>query len=130
MIAESTGKVPTWLLNLSIGEEPAKAGFLRAVPGEPDGPTVWNLVLAHLGKSNRVGHFSREQVVRVLFRWAVNREIPNPFFSEAYRLDDGFDGIKQGWYSEKEFVEDFDAFFGAFRSVEDLLPNLSPQTSQ
>jgi hypothetical protein len=128
MIAESNADIPTWLLDLSIGGENSKAKTLGAVPGEPDNLTVWNLVLAHLGKASRAGRFSREQVVRVLFRWAVNREIPSPMLSAAYRLDDGFDGAREGWYSEGQFVQDFEGFFDQFRSAERLLPEtaLSP----
>jgi len=60
----------------------------------------------------------------------VHQEIPNPFFTEAYKLDDGFDGTKEGWYSKEQFIKDFENFFEQFRSVEAFLPQVSLQKSQ
>jgi hypothetical protein len=122
MIIETDSPTPKWLLNLSIEGEISKNKLLEVVPGETDKITVWNLLLARLGIANRKKQLNREQIVRVLFRWAVNREIPKPFLNGAYRLDDSFDGMKEGWYSEDQFVKDFEDFFVPFRSFESSLP--------
>jgi hypothetical protein len=125
MIVESNSPTPDWLLNLSIERETSKRKLLESVPGESDKITVWNLVLSRLGVANRLKQFTREQIVRVLFRWAVNREIPNSYFTEAYRMDDSFDLMKQGLYSENQFVKDFEDFFVPFRSFELSLPKFN-----
>jgi hypothetical protein len=122
MIVETNSPTPNWLLNLSIERETSKNKLLEAVPGQADKITVWKLLLARLGVANRNKQLSREQIVRVLFRWAVNREIPKPFSDGAYRLDDSFDGMKEGWYSEEQFIKDFEDFFVPFRSFELSLP--------
>jgi hypothetical protein len=125
MIVENNNAIPTWLLALSTDDETSKSKLLGDVPGEYDAVTVWDLVLARLGMATRLDKFSREQVVRVMFRWAVGREIPTQFITAAYKLDDGLDGIKEGWYSENQFLEDFEKFFEQFRSVEACLPPTS-----
>ncbi len=123
MIVEASSPTPGWLLNLSIERDTSKSKLLEAVPGEADKHTAWSLLLSRLGVANRTGQLSREQIVRALFRWAVNREIPDPFFTGAYRLDDSLDGTKEGWNSEEQFIKDFEDFFVPFRSFEKSLPS-------
>jgi len=123
LIVETSSRTPDWLLNLSIDRELSKNRLLQEVPGEADQITVWSLLLARLGIANRIRQFTRGQIVRVLFRWAVNREIPNQFCNGAYRLDDSFDGIQEGWYSEDRFIKDFEDFFVPFRSFQSFLPH-------
>lgn len=123
MIVESEVEMPEWLLDLSTNGQTSKANQLGSVPGQADSQQVWNPFLAGLGRAVRLQKLTGEQVVRVLFRWAVNREIPEPFFYEAYRLDDSFDGICEGWNSESQFLKDFRDFFSQFRPFERFLPN-------
>jgi hypothetical protein len=122
MIVEASSPTPEWLLNLSIERDTSKSKLLEAVPGEADKITAWSLLRSRLGVAKRTGQLSREHIVRALFRWAVNREIPDPFFRGAYRLDDSFDGTKEGWNSEEQFIKDFEDFFVPFRSFEMSLP--------
>jgi hypothetical protein len=128
MIVENKDTIPNWLLNLSTDGEASKTRLLNAIPGEFDALTVWNLVLSSLGMATRLGNLSRDQVVRVLFRWAVGSELPDQFKEEAYKLDDGLDGIKAGWFSESQFIEDFEKFFEQFRSTEPSLPQMNLKT--
>jgi hypothetical protein len=127
MIVETSSPLPDWLLSLSIDRETSKRKLLESVPGEADKITVWNLLLARFGIGSRTKQLSREQIVRVLFRWAVDREMPRPYYSGAYRLDDSFYGMKDGWYSENQFMKDFEDYFVPFRSYEALLPQISLQ---
>ncbi len=127
MIVEANSPTPEWLLKLSIERDTSKSKLLEAVPGEVDKLTAWSLLLSRFGVANRNRQFSREKIVRALFRWAVNREIPDPFFTRAYQLDDSFDGTKEGWNSEEQFIKDFEDFFVPFRSFEMSLP---PSTFQ
>ncbi|MBI3848679.1 MAG: hypothetical protein HY298_00080 [Verrucomicrobia bacterium] len=129
MIAESSASTPDWLLNLSIDKEASKRRLLDAVPGKSDLPTVWNLVLARLGLAARTKQFTGEQVVRILFRWVINQQVPKEHESAVYVLDDGFDGIKEGWYSLDKFKKDFEGFFKPFRTYESLVPQTNLQTS-
>jgi len=64
-----------------------------------------------------------------LFRWAVDRSIPENHLSWAYTLDDGFDGINAGWNSLGQFQKDFDEFFEPFSVYEHLLPQIATQKS-
>ncbi len=125
MISEASSPLPDWLLNLSIESAMSKNKLLQEVPGEADQITSWSLLLSRLGVANRTKQLTREQIVRVLFRWAVNREVPDPFFRAAYRLDDLFDGVKSGWCTEDRFIEDFEDFFAPFRAFERCLPQLT-----
>jgi hypothetical protein len=122
MIVETNSPTPKWLLNLSIERETSKNKLLEAVPGESDKITVWNLLLARLGIANRAKQFSRVQIVRWLYRWAVDKTIPEKYVTSAYILDDSLDGINEGWNSENQFVKDFEDFFVPFRSFEKFLP--------
>jgi hypothetical protein len=122
MIIETNSPTPKWLLNLSIERETSINKLLEAVPGKANENSVWNLLLARIGIANRAKQLSRKQIVGILFRWAVDRTIPEKYWPDAYKLDDGFDGIQAGWYSEKQFMKDFEDFFVSFRSFESLLP--------
>ncbi|HKS38112.1 MAG TPA: hypothetical protein VJW76_13025, partial [Verrucomicrobiae bacterium] len=118
MIVEISSATPDWLLNLSIDREASKGRLLEVVPGETDKTNSWNLLLAHLGIAARTNRFKREQVVSMLYRWAIAGVIPEEHLSAAYALDAGLDGIKAGWFSERQFEERFEAFFRQFRSFE------------
>jgi hypothetical protein len=122
MIIEANSPTPDWLLNLSIERERSKTKVLESVPGESDQISVWNLVLAKLGIAARTKQMSQERVVRILFRWAVDRVMPEEYVSWAYTLDDGFDGHKAGWFFKSQFDKDFEDFFLRFQSLEPLLP--------
>lgn len=122
MITESNTDIPDWLLNLSIDQEVSKNRLLDAVPGESDQTTVWNLVLAHLGRASKAKLMTKERVVRILFRWQLERKIPKDHEGEVYGLDDGFDGIKEGWNTLRKFEEYFAEFFEPFRAFENLIP--------
>jgi hypothetical protein len=83
-------------------------------------------VLAGLGRSTRLQRLSREQVVRVLYRWAVDYDSAFPYHDDALHLDDGFGLCKEGLWSESKFVEDFEKWFSSFRFHEKLLPLPTP----
>ena len=129
MIVETSSPTPDWLLNLSIESAISNHKLLEAVPGEADQPTVWNLLLARMGIANRTKQLNRGQIVRVLYRWTANGEIPSQFYNQASRLDDSFDGIQiqYGWCSEDKFIQDFEHFFAPFSSFESFLPQTTLQ---
>jgi|SRR5271170_6845977 len=122
MIVETKSPIPDWLLNLSIERETSKSKILESVPGEVDKITVWNLVLAKLGAAARAEKINREQVVRQLFRWAVERILPKEYVPRAYTLDDGYYGTRSGWFLVSQFEKDFTEFFRNFQVYENLLP--------
>jgi len=129
MIADCKSDVPDWLLNLSIDGEASKNRLLDAVPGESDPGTYWNLVFAHLGRAAQVKLLTEERIVRILFRWQLNRIIPKEQEGEVYGLDDGFDGIKEGWNSLEKFRQYFAEFFAQFREFENLIPQTDSKLS-
>jgi hypothetical protein len=122
MIIEKSLPTPDWLLNLSIEGETSKNKLLEAVPGKADKNTVYNLLLARVGITNRAKKFSRVQIVQMLFRWAIDKIIPEKNVNSVYVLSEGLDGISEGWNSEHQFVKDFEDFFVPFRSFESSLP--------
>ncbi len=122
MIIETASPIPKWLLDLSMEEEPGKNRLLDAVPGEADKLVVWHLVLARLGIAYRTKQLSREKAFKTMYRWVAACKIPEPFSKQVQRLDDGLDGVKQGWYEEKQVIKDFEGFFDKFRAFELLLP--------
>jgi hypothetical protein len=125
LISDSLSPIPDWLLNLSIDREACKARLLDAVPGQRDMETVWRMVLAHLGLAVRTRKLTEERVVRILFRWQLDRVIPKDYEGGVYGLDDAFDGIKLGWNTLKNFQQYFAEFFEPFRRFEELIPKLN-----
>ncbi len=130
LITESNGGIADWLLNLSINQEASKSRLLDDVPSESDTTTVWNLVLAHLGRAAHAKQLTEERVVRILFRWQLERRIPKEYEGEIYGLDDGFDGIKEGWNSLDQFQKYFAEFFEPFRAFEHLIPQANSKASK
>jgi hypothetical protein len=129
MIADCKSDLPDWLLNLSIDGEASKNKLLDAVPGKSDPDTYWNLVFAHLGRAARANLLTEERIVRILFRWQLDRKIPKEHEGEVYGLDDGFDGIKEGWNSLEKFHQYFAEVFAQFREFENLIPQTDSKLS-
>ena len=130
MIAETNSPAPDWLLNLSIESEASRNKLLEAVPGEADQIAVWSLLLARFGIANRTNQLSREQIVKVLYRWERSGELPDQFYNQVDRLDDSLEGTKHGhgWCSEDQFITRFEHFFAPFRSFESFLLQSKLQT--
>jgi hypothetical protein len=122
IIVKTGSPLPDWLLNLSVERETSKNKLLQVVPGEADELTAWSLVLAQLGVADRAQELSREKILCLLNRWALDCEIPNPFCKAIYKLDYSFDGMMEGWHSENQFIKDFEDFFEQFRAFELFLP--------
>ena len=125
MIIETTSPIPDWLLNLSIERETSKFKILESVPGIADEITVWNLVLAKLGVAVRAQKIDQERIVRQLFRWVVERVLPEDYTSMAFTLDDGYDGVQEGWFLLSQFEKDFAEFFRTFQVYEKWLPEFN-----
>lgn len=129
MIADCKTNIPEWLLNLSIDQEASKNKLLDAVPGESDLKPVWNLVQAHLGRATPAKLLTEECVVRILFRWQLERKVQKEHEGEVYALDDDFDGIKEGWNSPEKFRQYFVELFEQFRAFEHLVPQTNSKQS-
>lgn len=122
MIIETNPPVPNWLLSLSTDGEISKNKLLQSVPGEADQNVTWSLLLARLSTAYRAKHFSRIQIVEVIFRWISAGVIPSQFLQGAAKLDQSLDGMIDGWGSEDQFIKDFEDFLVPFRSFQSLLP--------
>jgi hypothetical protein len=130
MIVESSSPIPDWLINLSTDRENSNNKLLEFVPGEPDQIAAWSLFLARLGLADRTKKLNRDQIVSILFRWAVISAVPKPFSKAAYNLAQMFDGVSEGWYSEDQFIKHFEDFFAPFHSFESSLPQSTLHASQ
>ncbi len=125
MIVENTTAMPGWLLNLSTDVEVSKAMLLSAVPGFSNKQLVWSILFAQMSRLIRAKKFSREHLVRSLYRWEVDGVLPKQYSNEVYALDDGLDGIKSGWHTERAFTEDCNKFFSKFEPFDSFIPKFS-----
>ena len=123
MISGNDADLPDWLLELSTNKYATISRLLREVPGDSNQAIVWKMVLAGIGRTKQTGKLSREQVVRIIYRWAVNEELPDEYIRDGYRLDDQWELVVSGFATESQFEKDVDEFFEQFIEFEEFIPD-------